>query len=288
MMFLLLPAAILAWAATSGVRAPDPTTRPGRKPDETVTVTKRQIRKVVRKAVRKDRRRKKSRGSSLQELVAAFGLTLSALSPSARRAIDGPEPKRRKRRERKPKRQRRTEERRLPKTSDAAMAAAGLYTYLTVTETRPRRWGNRRRANRRIMAFQERMGRLTADGIYGTKTRARGYVLTGRKFPARVSSRRTQTTPPPSIQDSAPQAAAEQAAAELSSAADDAVAAAELYRYVTVTETRPRRWGNRRRPNEEIKLLQQRMGGLSADGIYGPKTRARGLELTGKKFPPRK
>lgn len=61
-----------------------------------------------------------------------------------------------------------------------------------------------------------------------------------------------------------------------------------LYRYVTETETRPRRWGNRNRPNDKIAAVQRAMGKLEDDGIYGPNTRARGRKLIKKTFPARR
>lgn len=64
-------------------------------------------------------------------------------------------------------------------------------------------------------------------------------------------------------------------------------AARDLYRYVTILETRPRRWGDRKNRNPTIKAAQEDMG-LVADGIYGPGTRQRGKELLGKTFPARR
>ena len=45
--------------------------------------------------------------------------------------------------------------------------------------------------------------------------------------------------------------------------------------------------GVRNRPSPKVKAAQAAMGGLVADGIYGPKTRARGAALLGQPFPPR-
>lgn len=69
---------------------------------------------------------------------------------------------------------------------------------------------------------------------------------------------------------------------------DSKVAAAELYKYVTQTNTRPRTWGTKNKRNAVIMELQKRMGRLTADGIYGPKTRYRGRALIGKTFPVRR
>lgn len=69
---------------------------------------------------------------------------------------------------------------------------------------------------------------------------------------------------------------------------DSKVAAAELYKYVTQTNTRARTWGNKRQRNAVILELQKRMGQITADGIYGPNTRARGKALIGKTFPARR
>jgi len=61
-----------------------------------------------------------------------------------------------------------------------------------------------------------------------------------------------------------------------------------LYNYVTEQETRPRRWGHRGKPNEKIRTAQAAMKRIEADGIYGPKTRARGKKLIGESFPTRR
>lgn len=45
--------------------------------------------------------------------------------------------------------------------------------------------------------------------------------------------------------------------------------------------------GTKDKPNETIRGLQTEMRGLKADGVYGPKTQARGKELLGVEFPAR-
>lgn len=72
------------------------------------------------------------------------------------------------------------------------------------------------------------------------------------------------------------------------SSSPERAAAAELFNYVTKTETNPRKWGTRAAPNRAIKLLQGQMGEIVADGIYGPATRGRGKQLLGKTFPARR
>lgn len=45
--------------------------------------------------------------------------------------------------------------------------------------------------------------------------------------------------------------------------------------------------GLKSRPSSFVQSAQQDMGGITADGIYGPATRQRGKALLGKSFPPR-
>jgi hypothetical protein len=45
--------------------------------------------------------------------------------------------------------------------------------------------------------------------------------------------------------------------------------------------------GDRTHKNATVRTLQAAMGGIVADGVYGPATRARGRELLGREFPAR-
>jgi hypothetical protein len=150
-----------------------------------------------------------------------------------------------------------------------------------------------------IRAFQIAMKRVTADGIYGPQTRARGKELLGRDYPIR---RRTpqpaRQTPvvvvppqergelPPGLADPpappAPTAAVVQTRPEIQSAL-------ALLAYVQAlgTSGRAAALGYRNHPNATVRTAQQGMGELTADGIYGPRTRRRGFELTGSNYPPR-
>lgn len=65
-------------------------------------------------------------------------------------------------------------------------------------------------------------------------------------------------------------------------------AAEALYKYVTRKETNPRRWGTKNAPNLFIGAMQNIMGELEPDGIYGPRTRRRGKQLIGRTFPVRR
>jgi hypothetical protein len=47
-------------------------------------------------------------------------------------------------------------------------------------------------------------------------------------------------------------------------------------------------WGTKAHPNTLIRSAQHDMGGLTADGVYGPKTQARGSVLLSRSFPARK
>jgi hypothetical protein len=61
-------------------------------------------------------------------------------------------------------------------------AAAALFELVTHP---PVDWGTKSKPNPLIRGAQNDMGGLFADGIYGTKTQARGTILLGRQFPAR-------------------------------------------------------------------------------------------------------
>lgn len=61
-------------------------------------------------------------------------------------------------------------------------------------------------------------------------------------------------------------------------------AAAELYHYLTSGSAD---WGYPGRPSKTIQKYQWAMGSLTPDGIYGPKTQARGRALLGTPFPSR-
>ena len=66
-------------------------------------------------------------------------------------------------------------------------------------------------------------------------------------------------------------------------------AAQRLYDYVTA-ELRAGRaagLGDKTHANATVRAMQTLMRSIVADGIYGPKTRARGKELLGREFPPR-
>jgi hypothetical protein len=66
-------------------------------------------------------------------------------------------------------------------------------------------------------------------------------------------------------------------------------AALELLAYVTpiLAAKRGSELGLKNHPNAVVKAAQLDMGDVPADGIYGPRTRAKGTALTGKKFPAR-
>jgi hypothetical protein len=67
---------------------------------------------------------------------------------------------------------------------------------------------------------------------------------------------------------------------------DPANAAAWVYDQAT---TNPRwNFGTKARPNAELAKAQADMGGIAADGIYGPATKARGKQLIGRTFPARR
>lgn len=96
-----------------------------------------------------------------------------------------------------------------------------------------------------IKSVQADMGGLTADGIFGPKTKTR--------------------------------------AAELLQARSPAEAAEDLQEYVTQPGAD---LGKKGKPNAFIQAVQRDMGGLTVDGIFGPLTKSRAMELLGYDEPP--
>jgi hypothetical protein len=109
---------------------------------------------------------------------------------------------------------------------------------------------------------QKAMGGITADGVYGPKTGARIAALTGK---------------------AAPQRAAQPSAAASTTPADKAEAAEDLIEYLSSPGAN---FGTKSKPSAQVRDAQKAMG-LTADGIYGPKTAARIEALTDKRAPAR-
>lgn len=78
-------------------------------------------------------------------------------------------------------------------------------------------------------------------------------------------------------------------AAPASSNRTPALAAAQLYDYVSAVlkAKKGSTLGTKGAPNATVLAAQRDMGGIVADGIYGLATRTRGKQLIGKTFPPR-
>jgi peptidoglycan hydrolase-like protein with peptidoglycan-binding domain len=182
------------------------------------------------------------------------------------------------------------------------VAAQDLYNYVTelVRADRGAELGSASKPNATVRDAQRDMKLVTADGIYGTKTRARGKELLGREFPARESKTRGQplassTKPTPAKAVVIPPHAAPAVVLEHAPAAEPPPpsqpvaphspreSAEAMYVYVSAPSSD---LGSKKKPNATIRAAQKAMGGLTADGIYGPKTRARIHTLTGRN-PPR-
>jgi hypothetical protein len=111
-----------------------------------------------------------------------------------------------------------------------------------------------------VKQAQADMGTLTADGIYGAKTRARAHAL-GVELPAIASK---------------PKAAASLVLAPVDKAGRASVdAAKDLAAHIASGGSK----GTKGKPNATVRAAQADMGGLTADGIYGAKTRARAAAL---------
>lgn len=186
------------------------------------------------------------------------------------------------------------------------VAAQALYDYVTqlVRDGRGAELGSAAKPNVNVREAQRDMKLLTADGIYGTKTRTRGKELLGREFPSREQKTRGQ--PLPSTTTAAPKPTPARAVVLSPHAAPAVVlehapaaeppppsqpvaahapreAAEALYVYVSAPHSD---LGSKKKPSAHVREAQRDMKQLTADGIYGPKTRARIKALIGKN-PPR-
>lgn len=130
-------------------------------------------------------------------------------------------------------------------------AASDLKGYLTAGGDP----GHKGKVSQFVKAAQKDMGGLTADGIYGPKTKARaralGVVIDGS---APRTSHASQST---------------------SLARSQKQAAADLKNYLAQGGNP----GSKGNPSSYVKAAQHDMGGLTADGIMGPKTKARAKAL---------
>ncbi len=182
-----------------------------------------------------------------------------------------------------------------PATRAPSAAARELYALVTqiVRAGDLDQLGTKGAPNPQIAILQRDMRGIRSDGVYGPKTAARGKELLGREFPARTppANRRVITShsesgpvplsPPAAF---APPATAAPAAPKVDIRYSPQQAAEALYLLVTSPGVD---LGTRDRPNVLVEAAQHDMGGLVADGVYGPKTAARGTALTHKKFPKR-
>jgi hypothetical protein len=189
-------------------------------------------------------------------------------------------------------------------------AAERLYAYVLreIREGRSANLGSKGNPNPEVLAGQKGMTKVTADGIYGPKTRERGKELTGKPWPARGEvtrpkaatpapappKPRNELPPPPPVVREEPKPKAKAKAerpAPVPAARRSAVQAAEDLlahaKAAIASGKAASQLGSKSAPNQTVALAQADMGELTADGIYGPATRARGKALTGKTFPAR-
>jgi len=191
-----------------------------------------------------------------------------------------------------------------PAGRSARQAATDLYAYVVplIKAGNGAALGTKAEPNDIVRVAQRDM-KITADGSYGDKTRARGKELLGREFPARAPKGRVPAPAPRSSSSSSSSPAAApkvlriepQPAAKLAAAApppppevpvnehSPKEAAAALLQYVQSSGN----LGTKAKPSDIVKAAQHDMGKLTADGVYGPKTRERGKQLLGKPFPAR-
>ena len=183
--------------------------------------------------------------------------------------------------------------------------AEQLYVYASrmIRAGKASKLGSKANPNPEVKRMQGGMRRLRKDGIYGPATRKRGKELIGKSFPIRRRVKPAErkafvapeplpavTAPPPIEREPEPiererEPPPEPEPAPLARAPKRA--ALDLLSYARSVGSRGRAaaFGYKNNPNETVQDAQRDMGGLVADGIYGNKTRARGRELTGQRFP---
>lgn len=176
-------------------------------------------------------------------------------------------------------------------------AAADLFNFAStaIREGRVSDLGEKTAPSNYVAAAQRDMRLISSDGLYGPKTAARGKELLGREFPSRTTpANRRVSKVPASVINALPPAAAQVLALpppeppsleESVSKVSPREAAAALFELITHP---PVQWGTKAKPNTLIRSAQADMGGLVADGVYGPKTQAKGKLLLGREFPARK
>lgn len=202
-----------------------------------------------------------------------------------------------------------------PAQRNALQAAQDLLAYVRplIASGKADLLGSRAEPNDIVRMAQRdmRMKPADQDGVYGAKTAARGKEITGTEFPSRspkLAVTRAAARPAPATPKPAPQVQEYEQAPAVKAAAAEAPkplappappasidqpvsehspreAATALYAYVTGGHPD---WGSKSKPNALIRDAQKDMQKLVADGIYGPKTAARGKALIGKTFPTRK
>ena len=96
--------------------------------------------------------------------------------------------------------------------------------------------------------------------------------------------------PPPAPEPAPPPPAPAPAPAPAQDGLRPRAAAERLYVYASmkIRSGQAAQLGSRGAPNADVLAFQKAMRLIAADGIYGPKTRARGKELIGKDFPVRR
>lgn len=168
-----------------------------------------------------------------------------------------------------------------PSQRTATQAARDLYNYVVplIKAGRGAELGSKDKPNNTVAAAQRDMRGIVSDGIYGPKTQARGKELLGsaQTFPSRYGT--GTKLPAANVLNQPPPTPA------VTQTSEQARAAESLFSYVSKPGAD---FGARGKPSQFVKASQSAMGGVVADGIYGPATRARGAQLTGKTFPPRK
>jgi hypothetical protein len=142
--------------------------------------------------------------------------------------------------------------------------------------------GTSKKPNAKVKAWQQGMGGVAADGVYGSRTEARGEALTGHDWPTRPPKVKV-TIGPATITPNKPAAKANPQL-DAANALYAHVVAAMLEKTIAARDAA---LGTSNAPNAKVKAWQQAMGGVAADGVYGSLTEARGEKLTAHDWPTR-
>jgi peptidoglycan hydrolase-like protein with peptidoglycan-binding domain len=167
----------------------------------------------------------------------------------------------------------------LPANAKQAQAARALCAYLKEPGAN---WGRPLSPSPQVIAAQAALG-VKLTGYTDAATRM-AIAKTGVVLPTRPAESPARVLTPPAKTPAKPAASPSNASEKPSELAEQVKAARVLAVYLKVAP--PKTWGTKNAPNKVVQAFQAKMG-LTADGIYGPQTRAAGARV-GVPLPARK